>query len=195
MLTLPRTLRLTPLQFAEVCAANPEAVLELDADGKLIEMTPTGGDTTARNSTLIALLWMAVRQSGHPLKVFNSSGGFLLTDGSVRSPHASLVRLDRWNALSEAERRGFPPLCPDLVVELASPSERAADLQPRMASSIENGASLGWSLLPDSRSVEVWRGSAAGEGTAPQRISEATSLDAGSLFPALAIDLKEIWAA
>ena len=43
MLTLPRTLTLTPSQFAEVCAANPEAVLELAADGTLIEMTPSGG--------------------------------------------------------------------------------------------------------------------------------------------------------
>jgi len=31
MLTLPRSLTLTPAQFAEVCAANPEAVLELDS--------------------------------------------------------------------------------------------------------------------------------------------------------------------
>ncbi len=195
MLTLPRTLRLTPLQFAEVCAANPEAVLELDADGQLIEMTPTGGDTSARNQTLGALLWLAVRQSGLPLKVFDSSGGFLLPDGSVRSPDASLVRLERWQALSEAERRGFPPLCPDLVVELASPRDRPADLERRMACWMENGASLGWLLLPDARSVEVWRGTAAGEGTTPQRISEATQLEGGPQFPGLAIDLSEIWAA
>jgi Uma2 family endonuclease len=195
MLTLPRTLRLTPLQFVEVCAANPEAVLELDADGQLIEMTPTGGDTGARNSTLIALLWLAARQSGLPLKVFDSSTGFLLPDGSVRSPDASLVRLERWEALSEPERRGFPPICPDLVVELASPSDRAADLERRMASWIHNGASLGWLLLPESRAVEVWRPTDGGRGSAPQRLGEAMALDAGPLFPGLAIDLKEIWAA
>ena len=195
MLTLPRTLRLTPLQFAEVCAANPEAVLELDADGQLIEMTPTGGDTSARNQTLGALLWLAVRQSGLPLKVFDSSGGFLLPDGSVRSPDASLVRLERWQALSEAERRGFPPLCPDLVVELASPSDRPVDLERRMASWMDNGASLGWLLLPDSRSAQVWAAAPPGEEAAPQRISEATQLDAGLVFPGLAIDLREIWAA
>ena len=123
-LTLPAELRLTPEQFAAVCAANPEAVLELDADGRLITMTPTGGETSTRNQTLGALLWLAVRRSGLPLKVFDSSGGFLLPDGSVRSPDASLVRLERWQALSEEQRRGFPPLCPDLVVELVSPSDR-----------------------------------------------------------------------
>jgi Uma2 family endonuclease len=194
MLTLPSTLRLTPLQFAEVCAANPEAVLELDADGQLIERSPTGGETGARNSTLGALLWLAVRQSALPLKVFDSSCGFLLPDGSVRSPDASLVRLDRWRGLSEEERRGFPPLCPDLVVELASPSDRPADLERRMAGWIVNGAGLGWQLLPETRAVDVW-GAAAGEGTAPQHISEATWLEGGPQFPGLAIDLQEIWAA
>ncbi|MFM7394732.1 MAG: Uma2 family endonuclease [Cyanobium sp.] len=189
MLTLPATLRLTAAQFAEVCAANPEAVLELDADGHLIEMTPTGGESSARNQTLGALLWLAVRQSGLPLKVFDSSGGFLLPDGSIRSPDASLVRLDRWQALSEAERRGFPPLCPDLVVELASPSDTPADLRRKMELYAANGASLGWLLLPEFRSVEIW------SPASPPQHTEARHLDAGPLFPGLVLDLDEIWAA
>jgi Uma2 family endonuclease len=188
-LSLPADLRLTPEQFAAVCAANPEAVLELDADGQLIPMTPTGGDTGARNQTLGALLWLAVRKSGQPLKVFDSSTGFLLPDGSVRSPDASLVRLERWQALSEEQRRGFPPLCPDLVVELASPSDRPADLRRRMAAYRANGASLGWLLFPDERAVEEW--GAAGEG---RRIEAAERLDAGALFPGLELELAEIWA-
>ncbi len=188
-LTLPTDLRLTPEQFAAVCAANPEAVLELDADGHLITMTPTGGDTSTRNQTLGALLWLAVRRSGLPLKVFDSSGGFLLPDGSVRSPDASLVRLERWQALSEEQRRGFPPLCPDLVVELASPSDRAADLRRRMVAYQANGASLGWLLFPDERAVEEW--GAAGEG---RRIEAAEQLDAGAVLPGLELELAEIWA-
>ena len=119
MLTLPRTLTLTPDQFAEVCAASPEAVLELDADGTLIEMTPTGGITSARNSALLFQLQPWARTTGDWI-VFDSSAGFQLPDGSVRSPNASLVRLDRWLALSDAERDGFPPLCPDLVVDMAT---------------------------------------------------------------------------
>ena len=188
-LSLPADLRLTPEQFAAVCAANPEAVLELDADGHLITMSPTGGDTSARNQTLGALLWLAVRHSGLPLKVFDSSGGFLLPDGSVRSPDASLVRLERWQALSEEQRRGFPPLCPDLVVELASPSDRPADLRRRMAAYQANGSSLGWLLFPDERAVEEW--GPAGE---DRRIEAAKRLDAGAVLPGLELELAEIWA-
>jgi Uma2 family endonuclease len=69
----------------------------------------------------------------------------------VRSPDASLVRLDRWRALSDAERDGFPPLCPDLVVELASPSDEPQALRRKLAAYMANGARLGWLL------VNLWR--------------------------------------
>ena len=169
MLTLPRTLTLTltPSRFAEVGAANPEAVLELAADGTLIELTPTDGSKGARNQTLGALLWLAIEQSRLPLKLFDSSAGFPLADGSVRSPDARVVRIERWQALSEAERDGFPPLCPDLVVELASPSDGPQVLRRKMAAYMANGASLGWLLLPQSRTVEVWKAEAAETGNSP----------------------------
>ena len=193
MLTLPRTLTLTPDQFAEVCAANPEAVLELDADGTLIEMTPTGGITSARNSALLFQLQAWARTTGDWI-VFDSSGGFRLPDGSVRSPDASLVRLDRWLALSEAERDGFPPLCPDLVVELASPSDEPQALRRKLAAYMANGARLGWLLLPLSRSVVVWTPESAAGASIPDQVLAADQpLEAGQQFPGLRIDLAEIW--
>jgi len=193
MLTLPRSLTLTPDQFAEVCAANPEAVLELDADGTLIEMTPTGGVTSTRNTRLLMRLQLwADRQGGW--KVFDSSGGFQLPDGSVRSPDASLVRLERWQALSEAERDGFPPLCPDLVVELASPSDQPESLRLKMSSYISNGAQLGWLLLPRLRTVEVWSAEPTTRAPRFNVLSDASRLEAAAEFPGLVIDLEEIWA-
>jgi len=193
MLTLPRTLTLTPDQFAEVCAANPEAVLELDADGTLIEMTPTGGSTSARNSALLFQLQAWARTTGDWI-VFDSSCGFRLPDGSVRSPDASLVRLDRWLALSEAERDGFPPLCPDLVVELARPSDEPQALRRKLAAYVANGARLGWLLLPLSRSVEVWTSEPEAGASIPTRVLAAGQpLEAGQQFPGLSIDLAEIW--
>ena len=123
-LLLHPDLRLSPEQFALVCEANPEAVLELAADGQLISVTPTGGDTGRRNTRLLTRLqtW-ADRQGGWT--VFDSSTGFRLAEGSVLSPDAAVVRLEHWQALSAEQRRGFPPLCPDLVVELVSPSVAA----------------------------------------------------------------------
>ena len=151
-LLLPTELRLSPEQFALVCQANPDAVLELSPSGQLISMTPTGGDTGSRNTALVFALQSYARQT-NAWKAFDSSTGFRLPDGSVLSPDASLVRLQRWQTLTPDQRRSFPPLCPDIVVELASPSDQGprgiSALRQKMASYISNGAQLGWLLLPE----------------------------------------------
>ena len=142
-------------------------------------------------STYGLLLW-ADQHGGW--KVFGSSSGFRLPDGSVLSPAASLVALNRWQALSAEQRRGFAPLCPDLVVELASPSDEGrrgiAALRRKMEVYQRNGARLGWLLLPEQRAVEVWP--ADGE---PQRFNSLQLLEAGALFQGLQLQMEEIWAA
>jgi Uma2 family endonuclease len=191
-LRFPPDLRLTPEQFALLCGENREAVLELAADGRVLAMTPTGSETSGRNSELSFQLYGFASLSGG-WKVFESSGGFRLPDGSVLSPDASLVRLDRWQALTPEERRGFAPLCPDLVVELASPSDESSRgvsaLRRKMATYQANGARLGWLLLPEERAVEIWP--ARGE---PQRLENPQVLEADPGFPGLQLRLAEIWA-
>ena len=190
-LQLPSDLCLSPEQFAAVCAANPDAVLELDAAGNLIHISPTGGETGARNSRLLIRLLAWADQLGG-WQVFDSSTGFRLPDGSVLSPDASLVRLERWQALTPEQRRSFPPLCPDVLVELASPSDQGpravAALRQKMAAYQANGAQLGWLLIPEERAVEVWP--VASE---LHRIEAATLLDGGQLLPGLRIELQDIW--
>jgi Uma2 family endonuclease len=190
-LLLPPELRLSPEQFALVCQANPNAVLELNASGELISMPLTSGDTSARNSALIYALEAYARRTGR-WKAFDSSGGFRLSDGSVLSPDASLVRLERWQALNPEQRRSFPPLCPDLVVELAGPGDISA-LRLKMSSYIRNGAQLAWLLLPSERTVEIWRsGSPASEA---ERRAPASQLAGEPLLPGFCLDLDEIWEA
>jgi Uma2 family endonuclease len=196
-LLLPLDLRLTPEQFALVCQANPEAVLELTADGQLIAMTPTGGETSLRNACLSFQLACWAREQGG-WEVFGSSCGFALPDGSVLSPDAAAVRQERWQVLSPEQRRGFPPLCPDLVVELVSPSDEgprgSEALRRKMAAYVANGAQLGWLLFPEQRAVEIWQAHDEGGEPGPRRLDGATQLEGGSLFPGLALELEEIWA-
>jgi Uma2 family endonuclease len=192
-LQLPWSLHLTPDQFELVCQANPDAVLELAADGQLIAMTPTGSETGARNSRLVMRLLLWADQKGG-WKVFDSSTGFRLPDGSVLSPDVSLVWLERWQALTLDQRRGFAPVCPDLVIELASPSDQGprglAALRQKMELYRANGALLGWLLIPEQQAVEIWRSDQA----EPARLELATQLDGGQQFPGLRIDLAEVWA-
>ena len=194
-LRLPWDLRLTPEQFERVCQANPEAVLELAADGALIAMTPTGGETSSRNSRLLIQLGIALSRCKRSLRIFDSSGGFRLPDGSVLSPDASLVLEERWQALTPQQRRGFPPLCPDLVIELVSPSDEGprgvTSLRRKLAQYQANGARLGWLLLPEARSVEIWRG---GEPGMAERLEHASELDGSELAEGLVLALEEVWA-
>jgi Uma2 family endonuclease len=110
--------------------------------------------------------------------VFDSSASFRLPDGSVLTP---------------LQRRGFAPLCPDLVVGLASPSDEGprgiTALRQKLASYQANGARLGWLLLPEERAVEIWP--ASGE---RQRVQQAEWLEGGEVLPGLRLELAEIWA-
>ena len=139
-------------------------MLELAADGSLILITPTGSETGARNGELFFQIKTWARATGG-WKAFDSSTGFRLPDNSVLSPDASLVALDRWQALTAEQRRGFAPICPDLVVELASTSGASPSdegprgltaLRQKMAAYQRNGARLGWLLIPAERAVEIW---------------------------------------
>jgi len=180
-LLLPWDLRLTPEQFERVCQANPDAVLELAADGTLIAMTPTGGETGARALRLgQRLLSWADGPGAGAWIAFDSSTGFLLADGSVLSPDLSLLRMERWQALTVEQRRRFSPLCPDLVIELASPTDESprgvTALRRKMMLFQSNGAQLGWLLLPQEGVVEIWW-------CGQQGMAER-----------LALELEEIWA-
>jgi Uma2 family endonuclease len=192
-LLLPWDLRLTPEQFERVCQVNPEAVLELTAEGHLIVMTPTGGETSSRNGQLLYQLQVFCRRH-KGWRLFDSSGGFRLPDGAVLSPDAALVLEDRWQTLSPEQRRSFPPLCPDLVIELASPSDAGprgiTALRRKMEQYQANGARLGWLLLPQERAVEIWRG---GQQGMAERLENASRVDGSELAEGLELDLEDIW--
>ena len=195
-LLLPRDLRLTPEQFEQVCQVNPEAVLELTAEGLLIVMTPTGGETGARSLRLGQRLLAWADGPGNGTWIaFDSSTCFQLADGSVLSPDLSLLRRERWLALSPEQRRSFPPLCPDLVIELASPSDEGprgvTALRRKMDCYQANGARLGWLLLPQERAVEIWR---SGQQGMAERLENASRVDGSDLAESLELDLEEIWA-
>jgi len=148
--------KLTDEDLFELCRANPESRLELTAQGDLIIMPPTGGETGNQNFTLAGRFANWVESDGSGLG-FDSSTGFRPPNGALRSPDLAWVRRDRWSKLSAKERTGFVPLCPNFVIELRSPTDSVNDLKAKMAGYIENGAELGWSIDPIDRKVYIYR--------------------------------------
>ena len=116
-LELPTTtvLHVTPQQFEELAVANSDLRLERTALGELIVNPPTGGESGYRNVKISYFLVKWVEEGGDGIP-FDSSTGFILPSGARRSPDASWVRRERWEALTAEQRKGFVPLCPDFVV-------------------------------------------------------------------------------
>lgn len=139
-------------------SANSDLRLERSAEGELIVMSPAGTDSGGRLFELTGQIHAWTRSEGHGLgRAFDSSAGFRLPNGSVRSPDAPWVSLDRWNALAPEEQTRFAPLCPDFVVELRSPSDPLAEVRSKMREYLDQGAQLGWLIDPHRIAVEVYR--------------------------------------
>ena len=187
LLDLRPVVELTDEQFFALCRANAELRFERTAEGDILIMPPTGSRTGNRNFKLTFQVAKWAEEDGTGLG-FDSSTAFKLPNGAVRSPDAAWIRRERWDALTDAQREQFAPVCPDFVAELRSRTDSLAELQDKMAEYVASGARLGWLLDPLERRVHVY---------SPQR--EAVRLDdpetvAGSpVLPGFVLRPREIW--
>ena len=150
-------------------------------------MPPTGGETSNRNLELSFQLQAWSRQNQLGI-AFDSSGGFKLPNGADRSPDASWVRRERWDALTSEQQQKFPPLCPDFVVELLSPSDSLPKTREKMQEYLENEAQLGWLIDRAQRRVEIYR-----PGQAVEILEDPIALSGEPILPGFILDLREIW--
>ncbi len=181
------TLTVTREQFVELALANRELKLERTATGELIVNPPTGGETGNRNLDIEGQLWFWNRQTGLG-KAFNSSTGFHLPSGADRSPDASWVRQERWDALTPQEKESFIPLCPDFVVELRSKSDNMEPLRVKMREYMNNGARLGWLIDRKNRKVEIYR-----QNQEVEVLENPATLSGEDVLPGFVLDLTEVW--
>ena len=190
-ITIPKGFKVTPKQFDELAASNTDVRMELTAQGELIVMPPTGGTAGWRNARISAQLynWAIEDKTG---KSFDSSTEFTLPSGALRSPDASWIKLERWNALTPEQQDGFPPIAPDFVIELVSPSDlrnqRYEDLQQKMQEYLDNEVRLGWLIEPKSQKVEIYR-----RGQAVEIIHCPKTLSGEDVLPSFVLDLEPIW--
>ncbi|AUB36958.1 Endonuclease, Uma2 family [Nostoc flagelliforme CCNUN1] len=137
VLNLEPIAHLTDEQFYQLCIANRDLSLEMNAAGELIIVPPVGGESGNQEAGLIADLEIWNRQAKLG-KVFSFSTIFILPNGAKRSPDAAWVKLERWQALTPEQRKKFPPLVPDFLTELRSETDRLAPIQEKMQEYIKN---------------------------------------------------------
>ena len=186
-LNLHPVVELTDDQFYELCQANRDLRLERTATGEIIIMPPAGGETGHRNIKLAFQLeaWSSQNDLG---LAFDSSTGFKLPNGAERSPDASWIKCDRWNSLDTKQKRKFPPLCPDFVIELRSETDSIKTLKLKMLEYMDNGAKLGWLIDPKTQKVEIYR-----LGKQVEIIQNPATLFGEDILPGLVINLSSIF--
>ena len=190
-ISVPKGFKVTPEQFEQLAFAEQTARMELTKDGELIVMSPTGGEAGRKNRRLTQQIGNWTDRDGTG-EAFDSSTVFTLPNGARRSPDVSWLTLDKWNALSLREKQGFPPIAPDFIIELVSPSDiknqRYEDLQAKMEEYLDNGVQLGWLIEPSAKTVEIYR-----LGQQPEVLSNLQTLSGEDILPGFILDLSSIF--
>lgn len=187
---LPRVLVLDPpvsdAEFEALCRENDALRLERTREGAVRMNPPAGGWTSSGNQEISRQLgnWWASRESG---RVFDSSGGFRLPDGSTLSPDAAYLSEERLRQLPKGALRGFPQVCPDFVIELLSDSDSLAKTRAKMEDWIANGVLLGWLIDPYRRDAWVYR-----PGSEPRRVA-TDSLAGEGPAEGFQLNLSRVW--
>ena len=178
---------ITPAQFEQLCQNNPDIRLELTATGELVTMAPAGWESSKQNGNLFVKVWLwnDLTKLG---EVFDSSGGFTLPNGAIKSPDVTWISQSKLENFST--KVAFPLVVPDFVIELRSKSDSLKTLQGKMVEYRDNGVSLGILINPQDRQVEVYR-----LGQDVQLFQSPIEIGCEDVLPDFRLDLTNIFTA
>jgi Uma2 family endonuclease len=179
------TLRITHAEFEQLCQDNPELRLELTANGELITMVPVALESSEKNGDLFGEVWAWNRQTRSG-RAFDSSGGFTLPNGAVKSPDVTWIGKPKADQITRGIT--FPELVPDFVIELRSKSDSLKTLRAKMEEYRSNGVRLGWLINPQQQSVEIYRLAQEVE-----ILQSPTALSGEDVLPGFILDLSSIF--
>ena len=181
------TERISDRELEKLCTDNPETRFEITKTGRLIVMSPTGSESGRKNSKLLIRvgIWNERKKLG---EVFDSSTGFKLSNGAIRSPDVSWIELNRWQAIPKQLQRKFAPIDPDFVIELMSPTDDLTQLQEKMVEYMNCGVKLGWLINPDDKQVEIYR-----NGRDKEVLDNPSNIDGENILTGLSVDFTDIF--
>jgi Uma2 family endonuclease len=181
------TLRVNHEEFEQLCQDNPDRSFELTATGELIVMAPAGWESSEKNSDLTTdvNLWNRQTKLG---RAFDSSGGFTLPNGAIRSPDVTWI--EKSKLLDVPAGVKFPQVIPDFVVELRSDTDRMPKLREKMEEYRSNGVRLGLLINPKNKQVEIYR-----PGQETSVLESPSSIDCSEVMPGFILSMSEILAA
>ena len=188
----------TPISLRPSVTLSDEELMRFSADNKgykiertnrgdITIMSPVGGIGSSHEEYVSGEFYSGNKKDGSG-KSFSPSGGFNLPDGSCLSPDVSWMTFARWNSLTVNEQTGFPPLCPDFVVEVRSASDSRPLVEAKMQLWLDNGAELAWLVDPIDANVTVYR-----PGHAPETLHRPESVVATAPVQGFVLDCAPLW--
>jgi len=179
-------LTVTSEQFDGLCIDNPDLRLELTANGELIIMPPTGGESGERNLDLAGQVWYWNRQKSLG-QGFDSSSGYDFTaiGGGKISPDVSWIEKSRLEGISIV---GFIPVVPDFVIELRSATDNLKLLQNKMQEYQRLGVKLGLLINPRNKQIEMYR-----SGQEVEILESPDAIDCSEVMPGFVLSMSRIW--
>ncbi|MBC8109782.1 MAG: Uma2 family endonuclease [Verrucomicrobia bacterium] len=178
--------KLTDEQFFQFCLANKDRLrIERDENGQILLMPPTGLETGKYNATLTYWFVKWNFENNNPGTVFDSSSGFTLPDTSVKSPDVSWLSHEKWDSLSEEEKKRFSKIVPEFVLELRSESDELKPLKNKMEKWLENGVQLGWLIDTKNETTYIYQ-----EGKEPDSKPFTEDLSGENILKGFSINLK-----
>lgn len=144
-------------ELYDFCIANRNLFIERNSEGQIIIMAPAGGKSSNFSLKIATAIEIWNQRNDNFGIAFDSSAGFRLKDGSMRSPDAAWVTKQAWEALTEDQKEKFPPLCPTFIAEVRSPSDRLPTLLHKMDEWVNNGCKLAWLIDPNEQKAYIYR--------------------------------------
>ena len=157
--------------------------------GELSETMPAGH----RHGKIVMNLGAELRNFVKPRKlgtlVASDSGVLLERDpDTVREPDLAFFSVEKIPL--DADIPGYAESVPDLVVEVASPSDSRTAVNDKALMWLRYGARLVWVVHPDARAVDVHR-----EGRPVAALGENDALDGMDVLPGFSCPVRDVFGA
>jgi Uma2 family endonuclease len=153
--------------------------------GEIRRLSPAG----ARHGEISAEICARLREFVKPRglgRLFDSSTGFRLPNGNVRSPDVSFVAKGRFE--NDESPVGYSPVVPDLAVEVRSPNDTAQEVLDKVGDYLDAGVRLVWVIDPQERRANRYRSL-----TDVRTASVDDELDGEDVLPGFSCRLGEIF--
>jgi Uma2 family endonuclease len=160
-------------------------------EGSLVRMPPPSSEHGKLEVRLVVALY-AVANASDLGTVYSGDAGFDLTlpgasGPTILGPDVAFVRAERLAALTDL--RTYIPGAPDLVVEIASPSQYRPEVGAKAWFWLRRGARLVWVVWPERQELDVWT---PGQET-PLTLRLGDAAEGGDVLPGFTLSLAELF--